>query len=338
MKRFLIACSVAALMVGGLIGCNKSDSYAEGNGPAANGEKKLVIAAIPKSTGGEFWETVELGARDAAASLDVDLKWQGTLTETEIVEQNKIIDSMINLGVDGMAVAPLNNKATAKTVARAVDAGIPAVVFDSALDGDKHIAFVATNNVAGGKIGGDHMVAKLGSGEKKILVLRYVQGTASTENRAKGFMDSIAAAGMKIVGDPYPEDGTVAGCKKTATNTLEGFVKDNKLELDGIFACNLTSALGMAAALNDLRSSNVEVNVTFIGFDTSPKLIRGLQAGEIEALVSQDPKRMGYLAVETVVKHLRGESIEKEVDTGVELVTAQRLKDEAAIRELVGLK
>lgn len=333
--------SIVLVCLSALTGCSDGEKSANGSKDANgsnDGSKKLVIAAIPKSTGGEFWETVEQGARDAAKELDVELKWEGTLTETEIAEQNKIIENMINLGVDGMAVAPLNNRATAKPVANAVDTEIPVVVFDSALDGDKHTAFVATNNTVGGALGGKHMVDKIGKGDKKILVLRYVQGTASTENRAQGFMDSVKEAGMTVVADPYPEDGTVAGCKKTASNTLEGFVNNGKLELDGVFACNLTSALGMAAALDDLRKSNVEVNATFIGFDTSPKLIQGVQAGEIEALVSQDPKKMGYLAVETIVKHLRGESVEKEVDTGVELVTADRIKNEESIRKLVGLE
>ena len=337
MKRpMLTICSLLMLFLVATIGCSDEKVADSKNGDA--GEKKLVIAAIPKSTGGEFWETVEQGARDAAKDLNVDLKWEGTLTETEIAEQNKIIENMINLGVDGMAVAPLNNKATAKSVASAVSTNIPVVVFDSALDGDKHTAFVATDNVAGGALGGKHMVEKLGSGDKKVLVLRYVQGTASTENRAKGFIDTVKEAGMTVVADPYPEDGTVAGCKKTASNTLEGYVKDGKLALDGVFACNLTAALGMAAALDDLRKSNVEVTSTFIGFDTSPKLVQGVQSGSIEALVSQDPKKMGYLAVETIVKHLKGESVEKEVDTGVELVTAERLEKDADIRKLVGLE
>ena len=272
------------------------------------------------------------------AKLDVDLKWEGTLTETEIAEQNKIIENMVNLGVDGLAIAPLNAKANAKTVHSAIDSGIPVVVFDSALDSDKQVAFVATDNVVGGSIAGDFIKNNLSGETKKVLVLRYVQGTASTENRARGFIETVKAAGCEVVADPFCEDGTVAGAKKTASNTLEGFVKDNVLELDGIFACNLYSTLGMSAALADLRKSNITVDLQFVGFDTSPKLIKELQAGNIDALVSQDPKRMGYLAVETIVQHLKGESVQKVVDTGVELVTLKRLNDEPAIRELVGLK
>ncbi|MEM9410492.1 MAG: substrate-binding domain-containing protein [Planctomycetota bacterium] len=337
-NRFrLLSLAIAAFL---LTGCPDSGSNTPGEGDSASSSdaKKMSIAVIPKSTGGEFWETVESGARQAAEELDVEIKWEGTLTETEIAEQNKIIENMINLDVDGMAVAPLNSKATSRSVAGAVDADIPVVVFDSALDGDKHLSFVATNNVAGGELAGKHMVELLEGGKKKIAVLRYVQGTASTENRAKGFVDSVKEAGHEIVADPFPEDGTVAGCKKTASNTLEGFVDDGKLAIDGIFACNLTSALGMLAAIEDLRKSGVEVTARFIGFDSSPKLVDGLQASKIDALVSQDPKKMGYLAVETIVKHLQGEEIEKMVDTGVELVTAKRLENEDAIRELVGLK
>ena len=125
-------------------------------------------------------------------------------------------------------VAPLNNKATARSVASAVDAEIPVVVFDSALDGDKHVAFVATDNVAGGALGGEHVNELLGDGEKKVLVLRYVQGTASTENRAKGFMDTVKEAGHTVVADPYPEDGTVAGCKKTASEYARRICKRRK--------------------------------------------------------------------------------------------------------------
>ena len=327
------------------VGCNRS-TPAAGDSTAAAADKtaadgqgaSLTVAVIPKSTGGEFWETVESGARAAGKALNVNVKWQGTLTEMEIAEQNKIIENMINLGVDGIALAPLNAKAMRKSVEEAVAEGIPVVIFDSSIDGNAHSAFVATDNQAGGALGGKHMVEKLAGTDGRTIVLRYIQGTASTEQRAKGYTDTATSAGLKVLADPYPEDSTVAGCKKTATNVLEGFVKDGKLELDGVFACNLTATLGADAALDDLRKSGVDVNVVFVGFDTSPKLIEELQAGRIDALVAQDPQTMGYLAVETLVRHLRGEEVEPIIDTGVELVTKDRLEKEPEIRKLVGLE
>ncbi len=324
------------------IGCNRPGSTTQSTASPAGGDAKadkvLTLAVIPKSTGGEFWETVEQGAGDAAKDLSVTIRWEGALTETELAEQNKIIENMMNLGVDGMAIAPLNNRAMRKPIENVVAAGIPVVVFDSAVDGDKHTSYVATDNQAGGALAARHLAEKLGKDKQRVFLLRYIQGTASTEQRADGFKDAAKAAGLDVVGEPYSEDATVAGAIKTSSNSLEGLVKDGKLEVDGIFATNLYSTLGMLAALEDLRQGGIQTDVVFVGFDTNPKLIEELQKGSVNALVAQNPRRMGYLAVETLVKHLRGEPVEPMVDTGVELVTRERLEKEPAIRKLVGLE
>jgi ribose transport system substrate-binding protein len=299
---------------------------------------KLKIAVIPKCTSSEFWETVEEGAREAAAQLDVDVHWEGTLTETQIAEQNNLVGTMVSLDKDGIALAPLNRKATRKAVENAVEAGIPVVIFDSAVDGDAHLSFVATNNERGGELAATHMIELLGEGKTRLVVFRYVQGTASTESRAKGFVDTVTSVGMNVLAQPYPEDGSVAGCKRTALNTLEGFIRDNKLQLDGIFACNDRSSMGTVAALEDIRKSGVEVDVKCIGFDFPPKLVAALQDGKLDAIIAQDPRRMGYLAVETLVKHLQGQDVPEFIDTGVQLVTNKRLEEDAALRKLVGLK
>src|SRR5262245_38461987 len=189
-------------------------------------DKKLTLAAIPKSNGGEFWETVEKGARKAAADLGVNLKWEGPLTETDIAEQNKIIENMVNLGVDGIALAPLNQKGTRKQVENTVAAGIPVVIFDSGVDGTAHTSFVATDNKNGGAIGGKELARLIGDKKgAKVMCMRFVQGTGSTEARAAGFIETAKAAGYTVAADPYPDTGTIEGCKTAAANTLEKFVK-----------------------------------------------------------------------------------------------------------------
>lgn len=326
------------MLVSFLILTSLSLSCRSQTGEGVAREKKLTIAVIPKSTGAEFWETVEEGAREAAERLNVQMKWEGPLTETELAEQNKIIENMISLQVDGIALAPLNRTAQRRTVERAVQAGIPVVIFDSEIDGDAHVSFVATNNKQGGVLAAQHLAELLGEKKGRVMVLRFVQGTGSTEARAEGFIETAKAAGFEIVADPYPEDATVAGCKKTAANTLEGFVKNNELQLDGIFACNDRSTLGMLAALDDLRKSGVKVNAKFIGFDFTPRLVEAIQQGDIDALIAQNPRKMGRLAVETLVSYLRGQQVPKYIDTGVEVVTRSRLESDPAIRQLVGLK
>jgi ribose transport system substrate-binding protein len=334
MKQIL---SVLSVLIAGLLlaGCGKKP--APEPGVETKESTSITLGVIPKSTGGEFWETVEKGAMDAAASLGVKIKWEGTVTETEIAEQNKIIENMINMGVDGIALAPLNTKAQSKLVARAVEAGIPVVVFDSGVDGDAHTSFVATDNKQGGAVGAGLLVELLG-GTGKVMLMRYVQGTGSTEARAQGFSEAAKAGGLEIVADVYPDTGTIEGAKNVAVNTLEGFVKDDALVLDGIFACNLYSTLGVESALEDLRKGGIKVDVRFVGFDTSKKLVEGVQAGTIDGLVAQNPAKMGQLAVETITKVVAGEPVDKVIDTGVALVTKKALTEDAALRALVGLE
>ncbi|MHC4404619.1 MAG: substrate-binding domain-containing protein, partial [Planctomycetota bacterium] len=164
MRRVFVA-TLGGLCMLSFSGCGEPESGA----PSQDGPKKLVVAVIPKSTGAEFWETVERGARDAAKEENVDMKWEGPLTETELAEQNRIIESMINLEVDGIALAPLNPQAMRKRVESAVEADIPVVIFDSAVDGDAHTSFVATRNEGGGELGAKHLIELLG-GKKKARV------------------------------------------------------------------------------------------------------------------------------------------------------------------------
>lgn len=305
---------------------------------AAVAADNLQLAIIPKSTGGEFWETVERGARAAAKDLGVTIRWEGTVTETEIAEQNKIIENMLNLGVKGIAIAPLNQRAQRRAVENAVKSGVPVILFDSGLEGNAFSSFVATDNKNGGVIGGKELVRLLaGKAGAKVMCMRFVQGTGSTEARAGGFIETAKAAGCTVVADPYPDAGTIEGCKTAAANTLERFVKNGVLELDGIFAANLYSTLGVASALDDLRKGGVKVAVKFVGFDTSKRLVDETLAGRIDALVAQNPETMGYLAVQTLVKVVRKEPVPAMVDTGTVLVTKEALTNDASVRKLVGL-
>jgi len=328
--KAVFVCVVCLL---GVVGCTRKSGDTDGE------DAKLSIAVIPKCTSAEFWEIVEEGAKEAAKKHDVDMRWEGTLTEMEVAEQNKIIENMVSLDVDGIALAALNEKAMRKQVESATAAGIPVVLYDSIVEGDAHVSFVATDNVLGGELAGKHMIELVeNKPDAKFVIFRFVQGAASTEKRVRGFHKTVTDAGMQVVAQPHPEDGSVAGCKKTAANTLEGFIRDGKLEIDGVFGCNDRSSMGAVAALDDIRKSGVEVDVKIIGFDFPPKLVAAVQEGKVDALVAQDPHRMGFLTVETLIKHLKGEEVPSFIDTGVKLVTKSALEEDAALRKLVGLK
>ncbi|HEX6277141.1 MAG TPA: substrate-binding domain-containing protein, partial [Polyangiaceae bacterium] len=165
------------------------------------GPARLRIAMIPKGTTHEFWKSVHAGGVKAARELDVDLVWKGPLKEDDLKSQVELVDSFVAQGASGILLAPLNDKALVAPVNRAAAGKIPVVIFDSALSGGNIVSFVATDNRAAGRLGGEHLVELL-HGKGKVVVLRYQEGSASTREREEGCLEALRkSSGIEIVSD-----------------------------------------------------------------------------------------------------------------------------------------
>jgi ribose transport system substrate-binding protein len=276
-----------------------------------------------------FWKSIEAGARSAGKELDVDIVWKGPVKESDRAQQISIVEQFVNEGVSGIVLAPLDRTALVRPVQNAKSRKIPVVIIDSGLDGEPgkdFVSYVATNNRAGGTLGGEHLASLLPP-NSKVVLLRYVVGSASTAEREDGFLAAMAARGMTVtVSNRY--GGATAGEAKTSSMNII----DRLREAAGVFCSNESSTFGMLLAM---RQSGLVGKVRFVGFDTSPPLIDALRKGEIDALVAQDPTRMGYEGVKTIVRSIRGESVPTVIDTGVKLITRTNL-DTPEIKALLG--
>jgi ribose transport system substrate-binding protein len=156
-------------------------------------EGPLTIAVCPKGTMHVFWKSIHAGAKQAERELeDVTIQWQGPVVEDQREAQINLVETFIQKRVDGIVLAPLDSKALVSPVRRAKAAGIPVVIIDSALaDEDAYVSFVATDNYKGGVLGAQRLAELLGPDGGKVILLRYQVGSASTENRERGFMDEI---------------------------------------------------------------------------------------------------------------------------------------------------
>jgi ribose transport system substrate-binding protein len=280
------------------------------------------IAVIPKGTTHEFWKSVHAGAVKAQREENVEIVWKGPLKEDDLKAQIDVVQSFTAQKVNGIVVAPLSDKGLVGSVKAAVDAKIPVVVFDSDLQGDAHASFVATDNFAAGKLAGEQMAKLLGD-KGNVILLRYQEGSASTTNRENGFLDAIKAhAGIKVVSDNR-YGGATTETAFQASESLLSAQKAGSGEVQGVFAPNESTTFGMLLAL---KKANVNKKVKLVGFDASEKLVQGLKDGDIDALVVQDPFKIGYLAVKTMAQHLRGEKVEKRIDTGAKLVTKENME------------
>jgi ribose transport system substrate-binding protein len=292
----------------------------------------MTVAVIPKGTSHVFWQSIHAGARKAAQELGVSIAWRGPLREDDRDSQVTEVENAVARGVAGIALAPLDESALVAPVTSAMKRGIPVVIIDSGLKGDEYVSFVATDNQAGGRMAGEHL-AQLLNGRGRVVLLRYAEGHDSTSKREEGFLAAIRThPELEIVSSNQYGGADVEGAYKRAEALLSSLKDgDGRIGFDGIFCPNESSSFAMLRVLQDNGWAG---KVRFVGFDASDNLVKGLRTREIDGLVVQDPVNMGYLGVKTLVAHVRGEKVERRIDTGVQLVTPDRM-DSPEVKELL---
>lgn len=324
MKRFLLFSLLASALI--VAGCSGSDSG--GSAPGESGTKsgdsgaKLRFAVIPKGQTHEFWKSIHEGADKAAAELgNVEIIWKGPLKEDDREDQIKVVEDFTTQKVDGIVLAPLDDSALRTPVDEAQKAGIPVVIIDSGLKDIETVSFVATDNFEAGKRGGMHMAELLGKdAPKNVIVLRYQAGSASTTERENGFLEGLkSAANITVISENQFAGATTESAQKASENLLASFK-----QFDGVLCPNESSTFGMLRALQD---AGLAGKVKFVGFDASTKLVEALNAGQIDALMVQNPRKMGYEGVMAMAKHLKKAAVEKRIDTGAEVVTKANMSD-----------
>lgn len=268
--------------------------------------KERTIAVVPKGTSHVFWLQVEEGARAAGKEFHATILWSGPQQETEYARQIEIVDSMIARHVDGLAVAAADRQILTASLERAAVAKIPVTVFDSGVDSDKFMTFVATDNVAAGGVAARKLAELLG-GKGTVAVMGHAPGSFSTMDRERGFTETLAKEfpGIKVVATQFSMADPAKGMA-AAENILTAHP-----ELGGMFASSEPSSVGVARAI---RARGLAGKVKFVAFDSTEGLKADEKAGVIQALVVQDPFKIGYEAVRTLCVKLDGGAPPKRID------------------------
>jgi ribose transport system substrate-binding protein len=303
---------LAALAVVSSTSCNRSEG--------------TRIVVIPKATAHVFWQTVHAGARAAGRESGVEIEWLGPAAETDFARQIEIVDSAVTSRADGIVLAPTEATSLVGVVERAAREGIPLVVFDSGIDTEAYVSFVATNNYEAGAKAARTLGALL-NGTGTVAMVKNVAGSSSTMQRESGFEDTLAAEFPQIakVAEQYC-NSDVAKALAAAENILTAHPN-----LGAVFASSEPSTVGTGRAL---RSRNLTGKVKFVGFDFSEPIEDDLRAGVVDALIVQDPFNIGYQAVKAVLAKIAGETPVKQIDTPATVVTKENV-DSAEIDRLV---
>jgi ribose transport system substrate-binding protein len=293
---------------------------------SCNRQHQTRIAVIPKGTAHLFWQSVHAGAVAAGREFHAEIMWDGPPNETDYSRQLEILDSMLNRHVEGVVVAAADKTILNGSLDRAAREKIPVVVFDSGVDSTNYVSFVATNNFEAGKLGA-RKLGELLHGKGKAAMIQNAPGSASTMDREGGFKEALAKEfpGIQLVAEQYSMSNR-AKAMSAAENILTAHP-----DLDGIFASSEPSSVGTSQAV---KSRGLQGKLRFVGFDSSDGLVEDLNAGVIDALVVQDPFKMGFEAVRAVTDKLAGKTPNKQIDLTAVVITKADL-DKPEVKALL---
>ena len=281
---------------------------------AADKVKVALITKFPVP----FFTTMEDAAKKFAAANDVELIVGQGQSATDIEGQIALIESMVTQGVQGIAITPVD-PTVAPALDKAVAAGIKVVLIDNSIpDWKGQTALVSTNNLNGGKIAGEYLKTVLKDGDK-IGILEGVPGVPALDDRVNGMLEGLGGVKVEVVGK-----GATNCTQELGTSVAEDILTANP-DLKALYVACGPPAAGAAQAITNAGIANDKI--ILVGFDACCGEIEAIKSGVEDATVAQFPAKMGELGIDTVVKAIRGEKVEANVDTGAGLVTAANVKD-----------
>lgn len=287
-------------------------------------EGMLEIALIVKATDSTFWQKVISGGEAFSAdNANVNVTTYGPASESNIDESITIFEDVITSGPDAIVIASNAGEGAVAAVDEAVQKGIVVVTVDTEIPSDKISCHLATDNVRGGELAAEEMVAQLTAAGKElegtVALVSAVAGVQTVLDRDGGFMDKLAELAPNVtILDPVYCDNEIA----TALTETEQIITREGDNLIGIYADNNHMGDGVGAAI---KQAGLQDSVFVVAFDDDEDEIEFLRDGVIKALIIQDSYNMGYAGCEYAVKVLDGEEVEAFIDTGVQVTTAEDL-------------
>ncbi|MCJ8010989.1 ABC transporter substrate-binding protein [Paenibacillus sp. KQZ6P-2] len=277
-------------------------------GDKAASSGKPYIPVISKGFQHQFWQAVKSGAEKAAKEFDVEITFEGPETETQVDKQIEMLQTALDKKPSAIALAALDSKAAVPLLEKAKAGNIPVIGFDSGVDSDIPVATAATNNKAAAALAADKMAELIG-GSGEIALVVHDQTSRTGADRRDGFKEEIENKypNIKIVDIQY------GGGDQLKSTDLAKAIMQAHPNLKGFFGANEGSAIGVANAVSEMKKTG---QIVVVGFDSGKQQTDAIRNGTMAGAVTQDPIGIGYQAVKAAVMAIKGEKVEKDIDTG----------------------
>ena len=267
----------------------------------------------------EFWEVLVDGVNAAAKEFGVEAFVRGPQKEIDVDTQIAILEQTIKEKPDAIVLAAADYKRLVPAVEAAHKAGIPLITVDSGVDSDVIRSSIATDNIAAGRKLGQAVV-DLSGGRAKVAIISFVQNATTQLDRERGVREVLEALpGIELIGTHY-SDGFV---EKAYELTKQLLTEHD--DLTAIVGLNEPSTVGAGRAIKELGLGG---QVILVGFDSSLDEVKLLEEGIMQVTVVQRPFNMGYLGIKTALQVIRGDKVERQIDTGSVVINRANMYEE----------
>lgn len=273
-----------------------------------------TIAVVLKGSDAEYFKLAEAGAKQAFKDFGVNGKFLAASTQTQEQELINILEDLSTDDPDALVLMP-STGSVIPTLKKYSDADIPVLLIDTDLDWEHKLTYIGTDNYIAGQKAGEYLNSILNSGDE-VAIIEGVSGAAQNEARVSGAKDELEKEGIKVV--------TVQAAdfdRTKAVNVMENIITAHP-NLKAVFTANDEMALG---ALQAIQTRDLEIPI--IGIDGTSDALRSISEGNLDAVIQQLPYQMAYMGVENAIKKINGESVDSEIDSGIDLITDANAAD-----------
>jgi len=328
LKTFISVLISLVLVISMFTGCKKSQSSNNSDSTSSQTKKsdEIYIPIISKGFQHQFWQAVKTGAEKAAKQYNVKITFEGPETEAMVDKQIEMIEAALAKKPSALCLAALDSKACIPLLEKAKSQKIPVIGFDSGVESDIPLTTCATDNISAAALAADKM-AKLIGEEGKVGIIVHDQTSRTGIDRRDGFLKRMKEKYPKIKVLPVQYG---AGDQLKSTDLAKTIIQANP-DIKGFFGANEGSIIGV---LNAVKESKKEGKITVIGYDSGKQQIDAIKSGTEAGAVTQDPIGIGFKTVEAAVKAIKGEKVEKIIDTGFHWFDKTNI-DSTGIKELL---
>jgi ribose transport system substrate-binding protein len=278
----------------------------------ASAESRTWNIGMSQCNLGEPWR-VQMNADIKAAAAghpELTVLYKDAQNKTPV--QQAQVKEFVEQGVNLIIISPKEALPLTKPVAEAMAAGIPVIVLDRKVEGDKYTCFIGADNVKIGTEAGKYMVKILG-GKGTIVELKGLMTSTPGQERHKGFMEGIKGSKIQVIFDA--DCGWLEpNAQREMKSALSRFP-----QIDAVYGHNDPSAHGAYLATKQ-EGKGREKQVKFIGIDSLPhEGVRYVKEGILTATF-QYPTG-GKDAIDNALKILNGQKVPNNIVLGTKMFT-----------------